>query len=34
MTENELSNAIIGYAIEVHKACGPALLKSAYKELN
>lgn len=32
MTENELSNIIIGSAIEVHKALGPGLLESAYKE--
>ena len=32
MTENELSNIIIGTAIEVHKALGPGLLESAYKE--
>lgn len=32
MTENELSNIIIGLAIEVHSALGPGLLESAYKE--
>ena len=32
MTENELSNSIIGVAIEVHKALGSGLLESAYKE--
>jgi len=32
MTENEISNIIIGVAIEVHKALGPGLLESAYKE--
>ena len=32
MTENELANKIIGVAIEVHKALGPGLLESAYKE--
>ncbi len=32
MTENELSNRIIGKAIEVHRALGPGLLESAYKE--
>ena len=32
MTENELSNRIIGLAIEVHSALGPGLLESAYKE--
>ena len=30
--ENRLSNIIIGKAIEVHKALGPGLLESAYKE--
>ncbi len=32
MDENELSNVIIGLAIEVHKKLGPGLLESAYKE--
>lgn len=32
MTENELSNIVIGLSIEVHKALGPGLLESAYKE--
>ena len=32
MTENEVSNEIIGFAIDVHKALGPGLLESAYKE--
>ena len=32
MTENMLSNIVIGHAIEVHKALGPGLLKSAYRE--
>ncbi len=32
MTENELSNKVIGLAIEVHTALGPGLLESAYKE--
>lgn len=32
MTENELSNIVIGQAIEVHKALGPGLLESAYQE--
>lgn len=32
MTENALSNIVIGNAIEVHKALGPELLESAYKE--
>lgn len=30
--ENELSNTIIGCAIEVHKKLGPGLLESAYQE--
>ena len=32
MTENEISNKIIGLAIEVHNILGPGLLESAYKE--
>jgi GxxExxY protein len=32
MTENELSNQVIGLAIEVHTSLGPGLLESAYKE--
>jgi len=32
MNENELSGKIIGLAIEVHRALGPGLLESAYKE--
>lgn len=32
MNENELSNIILKNAIEVHKALGPGLLESAYKE--
>jgi GxxExxY protein len=32
MTENEISKVVIGCAIEVHKALGPGLLESAYKE--
>ena len=31
MTENELSNIIIGCAIKVHKALGPGLLESSYE---
>jgi GxxExxY protein len=30
--ENELSNKIIGLAIEVHRHLGPGLLESAYEE--
>jgi GxxExxY protein len=32
MTENEISNIIIGKAIEVHRTLGPGLLESAYQE--
>jgi len=32
MNENELSNFIIGLAIEVHKSLGPGLLESVYEE--
>ena len=32
MTENEISNKIIGLAIEVHTILGPGLLENAYKE--
>lgn len=32
MNENELSNKLIGFGIEVHRALGPGLLESAYKE--
>lgn len=32
MTENEIASKTIGSAIEVHKALGPGLLESAYKE--
>jgi GxxExxY protein len=34
MNENELSNKIIGIAIEVHNALGPGLLESAYKRMS
>jgi GxxExxY protein len=33
MTENELSNKLIGLSIETHNALGPGLLESAYKEV-
>lgn len=32
MTENEISNNVLGIAIDVHKQLGPGLLESAYKE--
>jgi GxxExxY protein len=32
MTENELSDKIIGCAIQIHKSLGPGLLESAYLE--
>ena len=32
LTENQLSNKIIGLALDVHTALGPGLLESAYKE--
>lgn len=32
MLENEISQKIIGCAIEVHKVLGPGLLESAYQE--
>jgi GxxExxY protein len=32
MNENELSNKIIGIAIDIHHNLGPGLLESAYKE--
>jgi GxxExxY protein len=32
MTENELSEKIIGCAIEVHKLLGPGLLENTYLE--
>lgn len=31
MSENELSQIIIGCAINVHKTLGPGLLESAYQ---
>ena len=32
MSENELANKVFGCALEVHKALGPGLLETAYKE--
>ena len=32
MNENELSNIVIGAAIEVHQHLGPGLLESAYRQ--
>ena len=32
MTENEITQIVIGCAINVHKALGPGLLESAYDE--
>lgn len=32
MTENQLSRAIIGSCIEIHKEIGPGLLESVYEE--
>jgi GxxExxY protein len=32
MTEDELSNKVIGLCIEVHRSLGPGLLENAYKE--
>ena len=32
MTENEITEVIIGCAIKVHKSLGPGLLESAYEE--
>lgn len=32
MLENDISSKIIGCAIEVHKALGPGLLESAYRQ--
>ena len=34
MTENEISNKVIGIAIEVHNALGPGLLENVIIKLN
>jgi len=30
--ENEITNRVIGFAIEVHRSLGPGLLESTYEE--
>ncbi len=32
MTENDIAHKVIGISLEVHRALGPGLLESAYKE--
>jgi len=32
MTENEITEVVIGCAIKVHRSLGPGLLESAYEE--
>jgi GxxExxY protein len=32
MSDNEITGLVIGEAIGIHKALGPGLLESAYKE--
>jgi hypothetical protein len=32
MTENEISNIVLGLVSEVHRGLGPRLLEHAYKE--
>lgn len=32
MTENEISNQVIGAALEVHKVLGPGLLETVYQQ--
>jgi GxxExxY protein len=34
MTDNEITHALIGASIEVHKQLGPGLLESAYGEVH
>jgi GxxExxY protein len=33
LTEDELANKVIGFAIQVHSALGPGLLENAYKQM-
>jgi len=32
MSENELSNKVIGFAVKIHSTLGPGLLESSYEE--
>ncbi len=33
MTENQITNVIIGMSIDIHKGLGPALLESVYQKI-